>query len=183
MSVNYLENRTLRLLPIVLFVCGFVYLYLTLFATFRVPFDLSYGDNGLWFTEAQRILGGQVIYRDFFDILLPGVPYLDALLIRLFGARAWLPNVCMVSLGIAFLWASFIISCRLLSGLSALLPGFLFLVFALHNYFDPTHHLYSNLLIVVAVAVIAARRSSTRLVGAGTLCGLAAIFSQTHGIF
>lgn len=181
--ISYLEDRTRRLLAIFLFLCAFVYLHLTLFATLRVPFDLSYGDNGLGFTEAQRILKGQVIYRDFFDILLPGVPYLDALLLKLFGARAWLPNACLVSLGIGFLWASFVISRRLLPGLSALLPGFLFLVFAFHKYLDPTHHLYSNLLITAAIAVIAARRSPARLAGAGALCGLAAIFSQAHGVF
>ncbi len=181
--VSYPEDRTRRLLAIFLFLWAFAYLHLTLFATLRVPFDLSYGDNGLGFTEAQRILKGQVIYRDFFDMLLPGVPYLDALLLKLFGARAWLPNACLVSLGMGFLWASFVISRRLLSGLSAHLPGFLFLLFAFHNYPDPTHHLYSNLLIAFAIAAIAARRSSARLAGAGALCGLAAIFSQAHGVF
>src|SRR5215469_3536983 len=144
------ERKAIPILAISL--CVFVYLYLILFVPPRTPFDLSFGDNGLALREAVRILQGQVIYRDFFDVHFPGTQYFYALLIRLFGAQAWIPNASLLCLGLGFLWASIVISRPLLRGAAVFLPGLLFLVLSFHNYLDPTHHWYSALLIMTAVA-------------------------------
>jgi hypothetical protein len=58
----------------------------------------------------------------------------------------------------------------------------MFLCLSFHNYLDPTHHWYSNLLIMIATAVLIRIRSPARLAIAGGLSGLAAIFSQNHGV-
>ena len=160
---------------------AFVYLYLTLFVPPLTPSDLTFRDNGIALSEAIRILHGQVIYRDFFDVHFPGTQFFYALSIRLLGPRAWIPNASLLCLGIGFLWASIVISRRLFSGATVLLPGALFLCLSFHSYLDPTHHWYSNLLIITAVAVLIERRSPKRLALAGGLCGLAAFFSQNHG--
>lgn len=163
------------------FVLAFIYLYLTLFVPPLISLDLSFRDNGIALSEAMRILHGQIIYRDFFDVHFPGTQFFYALSIRLLGPHAWIPNASLLCLGIGFLWASIVISRRLLSGATALLPGVLFLCLSFHNYLDPTHHWYSNLLIVTAMAVLIEKRSPTRLTLAGGLSGLATVFSQNHG--
>ena len=51
-----------------------VYLYLVLFIPPWIPRDVGFGDDRLFLTEATRIVHGQVIYRDFFDLNFPGLP-------------------------------------------------------------------------------------------------------------
>ena len=103
------------------------------------------------------------------------------MLARLFGPRVWIPNACLVGLGIGFLRASIVICRRLVAGAAVFLPGLLFLGISFHNYLDAVPHWYSNLLIMTAMAVLTEKRSSTRLAVAGGLTGLAACFSQHHG--
>jgi hypothetical protein len=162
-------------------VLAFIYLYLTLFVPPLIPSDLSFRDNGIALSEAMRILHGEIIYRDFFDVHFPGTQFFYALLIRLVGPHAWIPNASLLCLGIGFLWTGIVISRRLFSGATVLLPGALFLCISFHNYLDPTHHWYSNLLIMTAMAVLIERRSPARLALAGGLSGLATVFSQNHG--
>ncbi len=66
--------------------------------------EFSSGDEGLLLAAALRVLHGQVPYRDFPFILMPGSLYLSAIWLFIFGptlvaARwlAWLVNVLLVS--------------------------------------------------------------------------------------
>ena len=179
---TFLRRESARFAILSGFLCAFIYLYLIVFVPPGTPIDLSFGDNGLALSEGVRILHGEVIYQDFFDVHFPGTQFFYALLIALAGPRAWIPNVSLVCLGIGFLWTSIIISRPLLRGATILLPGLMFLCLSLHNYLDPTHHWYSNLLIMTAAAFLIERRSPARLALAGGLSGLAAIFSQNHGV-
>ncbi len=165
----------------ILLLCAVMYLYLILFVPWITPLDTSFGDDNRFLYEGIRIFQGQVIYRDFFEFNFAGTQYFYALLIRLFGIRAWIPNVCLLGLGVALFCTSIAISRQLMRGPLALLPGLLFLCLAFRNYLDATHHWYSILLIMVATAVLATRRSNACLILAGALCGLALCFSQNHG--
>ena len=50
------------------------------------PHDLFPADEGTFLYEAKRILDGEVIYRDFFEVITPASLYAMAFLFRLFGA-------------------------------------------------------------------------------------------------
>ena len=173
------EHASIKILSI--FLLGLVYLYLVLFIPPWIPRYVGFADGQLFLSEATRILHGQVIYRDFFDLNFPGLPIFYASLIRMFGPRAWIANASLVCLGIGFLWTSTVISKRLVNGATVFLPGLLFLCIPFHNYLDASHHWYSTLLIMVAAAVLIKRFSYTRLALAGGLSGLAAMFSQNEG--
>lgn len=173
------QRATFGLLFVLL--CTSVYLYLILFIPPRTPLRLGTGNDRLFLYEATRLLQGQVIYRDFFEFNFPGIDLLYAFLIRLLGARAWIPNVSLLCLGIGFLLTSVAVSRRLVVGSAVFLPGLLFVCFSFHNYLDASHHWYSNLLIMAAIAVLAKRRSPERLALAGGLSGLATCFSPNHG--
>ncbi len=98
------------------------------------------------------------------------------------GVRAWVPNAALVLLGVGFVWTSAIISRRLFEGASIILPGFLFLAIPFRNGFGTgSHHWYSALAVMAALAVLIEKRSPGRLVAAGALCGLSAWFNQTRG--
>lgn len=172
-------SSSFKILSIFLLALG--YLYLVLFIPPWIPREVGYGDDRLFLSEATRIVHGQVIYRDFFDLNFPGLPIFYASLIRMFGPRGWISNASLVCLGIGFLWTSAVISKPLVNGATAFLPGLLFLCIPFHNYLDATHHWYSTLLIMVAAAVLIKRFSYARLALAGGLSGLAAMFSENHG--
>ena len=47
---------------------------------------------------------------------------------------------------------------------------------------DATHHWYSTLFVLIATGVLLGGRSVRRVLAAGILCGLAAIFTQSQGL-
>jgi hypothetical protein len=169
------------LLPALLF--AFIYLYLVLFVPPRTPIHTGFDDDKLFLYSARRILRGQMVYRDFFELYFPGTDLFYASTIWLFGSRAWLPNACLLGLGIAFVWTSIVLSRKLVTGASVFLPGLLFLWISFRSYLDASPHWYGNLFIMIATAVLAEKRSRMRLALAGGLTGLAICFSQHHGVF
>src|SRR6266496_4316471 len=70
-------------------------LYLTPFLRFTV-FN---ADEGITLQGAQRILSGQVLYRDFFGFYTPGSYYWDALIMRIFGSSFLVMRLMLVGEG------------------------------------------------------------------------------------
>ena len=138
-------------------------------------------DQVLFFQHANRILQGQVPFRDFFVIVMPGTDLLYAAAFKLLGVHLWLAQTFVIVLGFSIaclvLWISF----KVLSGPSILLPGILFLVLDFNHALDATHHWYSTLLVMGAAAMLLDRTSVGRIMTAGALCGIATIFTQTGG--
>lgn len=173
-----LRRNALRLS---VFLGAFSYLYLILFVPIGTPILLGFDDK-LFLYEASEILRGQVAYRDLFDFNFPGTEFFYVSLIWLLGPRAWIPNLSLLGLGIGFLGASVVIARRLFTGSTVFLPGLLFLCLSFHNNLDATHHWFSSLLIIIAVAILMESRSAARLSFAGGLTGLATCFSLNHGV-
>lgn len=157
---------------------AFLYLHL-----FRLPWTPVYtiGDQDVYLVGGTRMLAGEVIYRDFFDFLPPGAHLVYFLLFRIFGVRAWIPNLALMALGVALAWVMTLISRRLVQGATAYLPGLMFLAFAFRSHLDATHHWYSALAVLAALAIALESRTPARIVAAGALCGVAAFFTQTRG--
>jgi hypothetical protein len=159
------------------------FLYLQLFIFPNLPMMPS-GDQLIWIFDGIRLLHGEVMYRDFFHYTGPGSATAWCALFYLFGVRAWVVNATLLCLGVGFAWTSVVISRKLFNGVSTLLPGFLFLVIPFRNAPIDTgsHHWYSSLAAMIALAVLMDRRTQRRLVAAGALCGLCAWFNQPRGL-
>ncbi len=166
----------------VLLLGTFVFLYLSLF---RLPFTPVFGDGGenLFLLNATRMLDGEIIYRNFFELTAPGITVFNLGLFKLFGARAWVSNVSLIVVGLSLTCLIVTISRKVLTGGAAFLPGMLFLTFLFGPVLDNTHQWYSALAELGAVAVIIEKRTRARLLAAGSLCGLASFFTQTQGVF
>jgi hypothetical protein len=132
--------------------------------------------------NATRMLDGQMIYRDFFQIIPPGTELVYLALFRVFGVRAWAPNLMLVMLGLSLTWLCTFMSGKILSGFTAYLPSLLFLLIAFHSDLDATHHWYSVLAVTSALALVVEKRSPKRLAGAAALCALASFFTQVRGV-
>jgi hypothetical protein len=128
------------------------------------------------------MLEGQVIYRDFFQFTLPGTELVYFALFKLLGPRAWVPNVMLLVLGLSLTWLSIVISRKVIRGRAVYLPGLLFLTFSLYSRLDATHHWYSLLPVMGAIALLIEKRTCARLAVAGLLFGFASFFTQVRGL-
>ncbi|MGD0222628.1 MAG: hypothetical protein ABSF71_09835 [Terriglobia bacterium] len=158
-----------------------VFLYLNLFILPATPIAGTDNDQSLYLHNAMRMFDGQMIYRDFFQFTPPGTELVYLALFKLFGIRAWIPNATLAVLGFSLTWLCVFISRKILKGLTAYLPGLLFLVLAFHSDLDASHHWFSVLAVIASTALIIPERNLTRVAGAGVLCALASFFTQARG--
>src|SRR5437870_13747132 len=59
-------------------------------------------DEGIVLQWAQRILGGEVLYRDFFSFFPPSSYYFLALIFKIFGSSIIVARTALVIFGAAF---------------------------------------------------------------------------------
>jgi hypothetical protein len=142
---------------------------------------LFWGDAFGYATKGARILGGELPYRDFFEFVTPGTDLVYALLFRCFGISLWAPNLLMCAMATAAtLWMTWCAR-RLVQGWFVLLPGVLMTGFVLSGSLDATHHWFSTLSVMGAVAALFGGLSLRRTLAAGAMCGLTASFTQSKG--
>jgi 4-amino-4-deoxy-L-arabinose transferase-like glycosyltransferase len=95
-----------RQLAVALFLLSFGYLWIFRGYTSMEP------DEGIVLQGAQRILRGEVLYRDFFSFFTPGSYYLQALISRIFGSSFLVARTTLVLFGAAFSVLSYLLARR-----------------------------------------------------------------------
>jgi hypothetical protein len=173
---NYLSRYILYLSV----AAAVAFLYLRTFLLPATPL-VAAGDQVLFFVRALRMVHGQVLYRDFFELVPPGTDLLYAAAFRSFGVHAWILQAWCVVLGLALAGVITLIAGRILSGPIIVLPALLFLVFDFNSALDITHHWYSTLAALAAAGVLMRGTSLVRISAAGSLCAIATLFTQTQG--
>jgi len=163
-------------------VAGLIFLYLSLFYPGLIPAYFTGGDAPTYLLNAARMLRGEVIYRDFFQFTPPATETLFFVLFKIFGIHAWIPNFVLIVIGLFIAWLMIVISRSVISGRSANLPAALFLVVPFRSRLDASHHWFSLLFALAALALLVKEISALRLVGAGALCGIAMCFTQSTGL-
>jgi hypothetical protein len=143
---------------------------------------LPFGDASYFLNNANRIVQGRLPYRDYFAFLPPGIELTYALLIREFGARAWIPNLMIACLAAAAAWLMTLVAAQLMRGPAIALPGLLLAGFVLPGSFDATHHWFSTIAVMAAMLVLLYGDSFRNIAGVGFLCGIAAWYTQTKGV-
>jgi hypothetical protein len=157
------------------------YLYAGLFTITATPFLLG-GDQIFFWMNAQRALYGQLIYRDFLEVTPPGTDLLYLGAFELFGPRIWVPNLVVLLLGLILCWLCFHISSLIMKRSQAALASSLFIVVFYGQLLNATHHWFSVLAVMAAVAVLMQARTANRVAIAGVLLGIACFFTQTRGV-
>jgi len=108
-----------RWTAILLFACSCLYLLAFLKVVNMEP------DEGIVLAGAQRILDGQLPYRDFFSFYTPGSFYLTALLFKVFGSSIVVARGALVVFGASFAALTYVLARRACSQAIALLVGIL----------------------------------------------------------
>ena len=123
-----------RLIPFLLFV--FCFTYLCAF----VRYSTLEPDEGIVLRGAERILSGQIPYRDFFTFYTPGSFYLVAALFRIFGDTFAVARISLAAAGALCSVITYLLAKRVCSrGISvfaavlATTAGVAFRFFVLHN--------------------------------------------------
>lgn len=142
------------------------------------------GDEGVVLHGAVRVLDGQALYRDFFEILPPGAFLIPAGWMRLFGSD-FLAARALSAAVIAAVAALLYVSARQASGRRAL-AALLALPWAVRISIESNHHALTTAACMASAtcllsALDAGRSRLLALFGAGLFAGAAVTITHTRG--
>jgi hypothetical protein len=154
-----------------------LYLGLFLRASWRI------GDEGSIVYGAQRVTEGAIPYRDFFEVIGPGMFYSLALWFTLFGTSWMASRLAVLAVALTSAWAIYYITTRQYRGPFETFPALAYTVLTIPLWPGPSHHFDSNLWMLLAFAVTARREHLDRATGAaaGLLAGIGATFMPQKG--
>jgi hypothetical protein len=149
------------------------------------PRDFYVFDEGLFLYEAKRVLDGQVMYRDFFEIVTPASLYLIAGLYALLGVSLETARTAM-AVAHALVGTLLFLVCRQLGvrRILALLIALLHMTLAFPAQTIATPHWMSSALGLLLLLVVLRQPCTTglRALHWGALCGLLMLFQQQRAI-
>ena len=160
-----------------------MFLYLALFKNGTPIYVFSPSGSGLWLDEAYRVWAGEVMYRDFFEFVPPGVVYLNAAVMTVFGPRIAPFVFLWLAVGTALGVLTHALAGRLVGPVWRLLPPALFvsIVYASDQIGD--HKSLPPLFGLAALLLLVDRtRSTQRLVAAGGCAGLGLLCTTDLGL-
>jgi hypothetical protein len=108
-------------------------------------------DEGLITTSAERILRGQVPYRDFFSELGPGSFFVEAIIFRLAGTSLSSVFLSVWSLGVAITWLLYRLSKKLLPRPWSFFPPLTMVTVCYGHNYMVSHHWWSILFFLLMV--------------------------------
>jgi Dolichyl-phosphate-mannose-protein mannosyltransferase len=141
-------------------------------------------DEGIILQGAQRILQGQVLYRDFFSFFTPGSYYFLALLFRVFGTSFLVARSTLVVFGAVFSLLHYLLARRVCSGGTAFTIALLVTITTLPFRFVVLHNWDSTLLALLALysAVRWVESAGAKAAFAtGSFAALTFVFEQSKG--
>jgi hypothetical protein len=164
--------------PFLIFVICLAYLCLFLRYSTLEP------DEGIVLQGAERILHGEVPYRDFFSFYTPGSFYFIALLFRIFGDSFAVARLSIAFSGAACSVVTYLLARRVCSRTTALLvaalattAGAAFRFLVLHN---PLSTMLCCLAIYLALKFIETKKSTSAFASA-SFASLCFLFEQSKG--
>jgi hypothetical protein len=159
-----------------------LFLFLCSFRGLTPLFLFSPVEGGVWIDEAVRVLDGQVMYRDFFEFVPPGIVHLNAAALALLGRGAEVPVLLQVMLGAALAAVVHHLSARLIASPMRFLPAAAFLILAYVSY-SPGNHKWPSLLCgMLGLALLDPARGPRRHFAGGLLLGASAVFTLDFGV-
>ena len=156
---------------VVVFALAILFLYLGNFRAGIFVWQLSQQEGGTHVDEAFQILHGQLIYRDFFEMLAPGIFYVDAFFLWLLGPTPTSVGIMIIVLGAACALAIFTISDVILSSYWRYVPAAIFVGLTYPSYSPGNHKWPTTLLCLVGILAVLKTRSRLRCGASGIAHG------------
>jgi hypothetical protein len=147
-------------------------------------FGLDLVDEGYFLDLASRVQHGQLPYRDFDTYYTPGVFYLNAAVLSLFGSNVVPTRLLMVGVRVACALLAYVLARRLAPPAFAAVPALVIATMAtLVGPHPGWPALLATLLMIEALARADATESRTWLAATGGFAALAFLFKQNVGAF
>ncbi len=151
------------------------------------PLTLGHPDENHLLYGAKRVLQGQVIYRDFVEIITPLAFYLFAGVFRVAGTTLLAARVTIALLDAMGCALVFTLVRRIASGTEAALAALVFAGLCIPVWpYASAHWIQTTLVLAVATVLLADRwqaSSRARPFVAGVLSGVAICVQQQRGVF
>lgn len=141
-------------------------------------------DEGIVLQGAQRILEGQILYRDFFSFYTPGAYYWTALLFRLFGNSILVPRLALLIYGAALSGIAYCLARRICGTWASVFLAYLTTLITLPFSFYVQHNWESTVLAALATLFLVRLTELSSVHNwffAGLLVSLTALFEQSKG--
>jgi 4-amino-4-deoxy-L-arabinose transferase-like glycosyltransferase len=146
--------------------------------------DLVSQDEGIILQGAQRIVSGQMPYRDFFTFYTPGSYYWLALFFKLLGSSILVGRALLLAYGGLFAAFTYLVARRVCSRLNSLLAACLVTMVCVPYFFQVLHNwdstLWACLALYAAVRWLESDRWAWAL-ASGSLAALTCLFEQSKG--
>src|SRR5690606_18616617 len=153
---------------------------------FRPPFTPFFyeADHLIFLYDADRMVRGDVIYRDFFQFTFPGTQILYFLLFQIFGPEYFVLGLMVIGIGAALFWTGLMVSRQVIDGPLVYLPPVLFVFFGMRWFgMDGSHRMLGPIFIVLAVWALMRGSTMRNAAIAGVFCALASFITQPRGVY
>jgi hypothetical protein len=150
------------------------------------PYNIGPSDEAIYLYDATRIIAGDVIYRDIFDVITPGYMYLMAALFEIFGAdiatARWAQAILHGCTGVVLYWICRRLQVRPMLSWPVALA---YLVIAQQAWPVASQHwLSTTFMFVVLLVAIANRQTQLRAaMQTGLALGVLNAVQQQRGLF
>jgi dolichyl-phosphate-mannose-protein mannosyltransferase len=145
------------------------------------PFD---PDEGVALEGAERILHGQVLYRDFFSFMTPGSFYWMALLFKVFGSSMLVARTQLIVVGGVYSSLTYLLARRVCARGASLVTAYILVITMLPFRFEAIHNwdstFWAILAVYSAVLLIQTQRAGWA-VAVGTFTAWTFLFEQSKG--
>jgi len=164
-----------------------------LFLTLFYRFPISDADEGIIAMGAERILRGEIPFRDFFSELGPASFYLQAVIFRVMGESLTAIRLTAWGLGGILTGIVYLLAKRLISGAGALIPAAALAMICYPYGYRISHHWWGNLFLFLSVLLLAEHtvrdfetrsvRGRALLAVAGILAAFTLLAMQSKGVW
>src|SRR5215471_9790688 len=150
-------------------------------------------NRGIWLavvgysvSPAQRVLGGEVPYRDFLFNYTPGILWLNAAVMKTFGSALLPIHACLFVFKTAALITLYLLGKRLMPAWLAIVPVLLTLCWLGHRFIFNVHPTQYSVLFVLAATIAMLKFDETEnarwLIASGLLIGIVFVFKYNVGL-
>jgi hypothetical protein len=165
----------------VVFALAALFLYLIHFREGVFVWRLSQQDSATWIDEALLTLQGELIYRDFFEMMPPGIVYVNAFFLWLLGPTTTTVGVIVIVLGALGALATYAVSAAVLSSYWRYVPAAIFAGLTYPSYTPGNHKWPTIILCLVGILAVVKTRSRLRCGISGIAHGGAVLCTQDFG--
>ncbi len=147
-----------------------------------------YRDEGNWIYGAERFFKGEIVYRDFFEYIFPGIYFVLAFLYKLFGVSFAVARGLALAVNISVCFLVYLLAKRIKNSVCFILVCILFLVSMLLPWWNfLSHHMLSVTSSLLSTYLfckyIESDYKRINLILCGLSSALVAFFTQSVGFY